>query len=131
MRRGFGGCGASGRRGSSGGAAGTPPRLPEAAPEQREDLLLIGKGIGIHRPQLDEDLSVRGPLWRLARVARSCRPWDLPRNLIGARALAARTLSRARHLNQTRFHGFDPYPRGRTSRLGSTLPVQGVEDVPL
>jgi hypothetical protein len=31
MRRGFGGCGASGRRGSRGGAAGTSPRLRPAS----------------------------------------------------------------------------------------------------
>ena len=32
-------------------------------PEQRRDLRLIGGGIGIHWPQLDEDLSVRGLLF--------------------------------------------------------------------
>jgi len=39
------------------------PRLREATPEQREDLRLIGGGIGIHWPQLDEDLSTRGLLF--------------------------------------------------------------------
>ena len=39
------------------------PRLREATPEQREDLRLIGGGIGIHWPQLDEDLSIRGLLF--------------------------------------------------------------------
>ena len=38
------------------------PRLRDATPEQRRDLQLIG-GIGIHWPQLDEDLSVRGLLY--------------------------------------------------------------------
>ena len=39
------------------------PRLREATPEEREDLRLIGGGIGIHWPQLDEDISVRGLLF--------------------------------------------------------------------
>jgi len=39
------------------------PRLREATPKQRESLRLIGEGIGIHWPQLDEDLSVRGLLF--------------------------------------------------------------------
>jgi hypothetical protein len=39
------------------------PRLREATPEQRRDLRLIGGGVGIHWPQLDEDLSVRGLLY--------------------------------------------------------------------
>ena len=37
--------------------------MSEATPEQREDLRLIGGGIGIHWPQLDEDLSIRGLLF--------------------------------------------------------------------
>lgn len=39
------------------------PRLRDATPEQRRDLRLIGGGIGIHWPQLDEDLTVRGRLF--------------------------------------------------------------------
>ena len=39
------------------------PRLRNATPEQRQDLRLIGGGVGIHWPQLDEDLSVRGLLY--------------------------------------------------------------------
>ncbi|MGB5811554.1 MAG: DUF2442 domain-containing protein [Polyangiales bacterium] len=39
------------------------PRLRTATPEERKDLRLIGGGIGIHWPQLDEDLSVRGLLF--------------------------------------------------------------------
>jgi hypothetical protein len=38
------------------------PRLQEATTAQRDDIRLIGGGIGIHWPQLDEDLSVRGLL---------------------------------------------------------------------
>lgn len=36
------------------------PRLREALPEQRADWRLIGGGVGIHWPQLDEDLSAIG-----------------------------------------------------------------------
>ncbi|MGH9640616.1 MAG: DUF2442 domain-containing protein [Bryobacteraceae bacterium] len=37
-------------------------RLAEATPQQRADYRLIGRGDGIHRPQVDEDLSVAGLL---------------------------------------------------------------------
>ncbi len=37
-------------------------RLAEALPEQRADYRLIGRGRGIHWPQIDEDLSVGGLL---------------------------------------------------------------------
>ncbi len=36
------------------------PSLREASKESRENWELIGSGIGIHWPELDEDLSVRG-----------------------------------------------------------------------
>ena len=36
------------------------PSLEEATQEQREDYLLIGDGEGIHWPQIDEDLSIKG-----------------------------------------------------------------------
>ena len=38
------------------------PRLRDASPEARRNWRLIGRGIGIHWPDLDEDLSVRGLL---------------------------------------------------------------------
>ena len=38
------------------------PSLLNARPEQRADYRLIGDGIGIHWPQIDEDLSVAGLL---------------------------------------------------------------------
>lgn len=34
------------------------PRLRDAKPEQRENWRLIGRGVGIHWPDLDEDISV-------------------------------------------------------------------------
>ncbi len=37
-------------------------RLADATPEQRADYRLIGRGDGIHWPQIDEDLSVAGLL---------------------------------------------------------------------
>jgi len=38
------------------------PKLRDATPEQRSRWKLIGKGVGIHWPDLDEDLSVAGLL---------------------------------------------------------------------
>jgi len=38
------------------------PRLDVATPAQRSDWQLIGTGIGIHWPALDEDLSIAGLL---------------------------------------------------------------------
>ena len=38
------------------------PRLRAASPEQRAHYRLIGGGVGIHWPDLDEDISVEGLL---------------------------------------------------------------------
>ena len=38
------------------------PRLAAATPAQRANWHLIGRGIGVHWPDLDEDLSVAGLL---------------------------------------------------------------------
>lgn len=38
------------------------PRLRDATPEQRAQWRLIGRGQGIHWPDIDEDLSVAGLL---------------------------------------------------------------------
>ena len=38
------------------------PKLRQATIEQRENWRLIGKGVGVHWPDLDEDLSVEGLL---------------------------------------------------------------------
>ena len=38
------------------------PRLLHGTPEQRNNWQLIGKGVGIHWPDLDEDISVRSLL---------------------------------------------------------------------
>lgn len=37
-------------------------RLSDATPEQRNNFRLIGGGEGIHWPEVDEDISVRGML---------------------------------------------------------------------
>lgn len=36
------------------------PRLVHATPEERDNWRLIGRGAGIHWPDLDEDISVEG-----------------------------------------------------------------------
>jgi hypothetical protein len=38
------------------------PKLRDASPEKRQHWRLIGKGIGIHWPDIDEDLSLEGLL---------------------------------------------------------------------
>ena len=38
------------------------PRLRDASPEQRQNWRFIGKGVGIHWPDLDEDISLEGLL---------------------------------------------------------------------
>jgi len=38
------------------------PRLLHGTPAERDDYQLIGDGLGIHWPQLDEDISVEGIL---------------------------------------------------------------------
>jgi Protein of unknown function (DUF2442) len=38
------------------------PRLLHGTPEQRNNWQIIGKGVGIHWPDLDEDISVRSLL---------------------------------------------------------------------
>jgi hypothetical protein len=38
------------------------PRLLNGTPVERDDHQLIGEGLGIHWPQLDEDISVEGIL---------------------------------------------------------------------
>ncbi|MCC6928369.1 MAG: DUF2442 domain-containing protein [Gemmatimonadaceae bacterium] len=38
------------------------PRLRDAAPVAQRSYRLIGGGIGVHRPELDEDISVAGLL---------------------------------------------------------------------
>lgn len=38
-------------------------RLSEATPSQREHWELIGDGVGIHWPEIDEDISIEGMLY--------------------------------------------------------------------
>ena len=38
------------------------PRLRDATPEQRRNWRLIGRGEGVHWPDIDEDVSVNGLL---------------------------------------------------------------------
>ena len=39
------------------------PRLRDATPEQRKHWRLIGRGQGVHWPDVDEDISVASLLW--------------------------------------------------------------------
>ena len=38
------------------------PKLRDGSPEHRQNWRLIGKGVGIHWPELDEDISLEGLL---------------------------------------------------------------------
>ena len=38
-------------------------RLAEATPEQREHYEMIGEGLGVHWPDIDEDISAEGMLY--------------------------------------------------------------------
>jgi hypothetical protein len=38
-------------------------RLSEATPEQRANFEIIGSGLGVHWPELDEDISATGMLY--------------------------------------------------------------------
>ena len=46
------------------------PRLRQATPVQRNKWRLIGKGLGVHWENLDEDLSVENLLFASAKAAR-------------------------------------------------------------
>lgn len=49
------------------------PRLFEASPAEREKFELLGGGVGIHWPEIDEDLSVVGLLSGAPASARDRR----------------------------------------------------------
>jgi len=55
------------------------PRLVKGTPAQRGRWELIGGGIGIHWPALDEDLSVDGMLRRIPAVGSRARARSFPR----------------------------------------------------
>ena len=50
------------------------PALRKATAKQRNNWRLIGKGVGIHWEDLDEDLSVEGTLLYLAAQLEEARP---------------------------------------------------------
>ena len=54
------------------------PRLVHATQEERDKWALIGKGEGIHWPDLDEDLSVRGIIagWPSQESEKSFKQWQ-------------------------------------------------------
>ncbi len=62
------------------------PRLYHAGEEARNNWRLIGKGLGIHWPDLDEDLSVKG---FLAGGEGSIHPVDRYVQFQGSRVLVA------------------------------------------
>lgn len=57
------------------------PRLAHATPEERNNYRLVGKGIGIHWPELDEDVGIEGLLLgkKSAESPESFQRWLLNR----------------------------------------------------
>src|SRR5258708_10228585 len=53
------------------------PRLSHGTPAERNNWRLVGDGVGIHWPDLDEDLSVEGFLagWKSRETPRSIKKW--------------------------------------------------------
>src|SRR5512133_268498 len=46
------------------------PRLKNASRQERSEWRLIGRGVGIHWPLLDEDISVQNLVWPTASLLR-------------------------------------------------------------
>lgn len=65
------------------------PRLAEATPRERAGWQLIGPGIGIHWPALDEDVSVQALLdvQGSTEGVRSLRQWQRTRQRLANKAL--------------------------------------------
>ena len=74
------------------------PRLAEGSPRERRHWELIGPGIGIHWPDLDEDISIEALLSGLAsnETATSLQRWRASRRAMGRRPAIARAPSRKR-----------------------------------
>lgn len=74
------------------------PRLAEGRPSERRNWELIGPGIGIHWPQLDEDISIEGLLLgqRSSEGAASLQRWRASRRPANTRMEPPRSRSRKR-----------------------------------
>jgi len=76
------------------------PRLAEATPRERRNWELIGCGIGVHWPDIDEDISVEALLAGLAsnESATSLRRWRASRQHPASKRLkpAARGVAKRR-----------------------------------
>ena len=61
------------------------PRLWHGTPEERQNWRFIGNGVGIHWPDLDEDISIEGLLLgkRSGESQRSLNRWLEKRTTIG------------------------------------------------
>jgi len=79
------------------------PRLAEASPRERRRWELLGPGVGIHWPDLDEDISVEGLLGGAAsgESAKSLNAWRARRKQAG-RSLQAASRSRTRRTAATK-----------------------------
>ena len=78
------------------------PRLAEGSPVERRQWELLGPGIGIHWPDLDEDISVEGLLQGLpsGESPASLKAWRATRKRQANQAL--QPTNRARHKARSR-----------------------------
>jgi len=75
------------------------PRLADASPEERTRWEFTGPGLGVHWPELDEDISVEGLLRgrRSAESARSLSRWRQARKQRAKTRPQARVGARRAH----------------------------------
>jgi hypothetical protein len=84
------------------------PRLASASDPERRSWVLIGAGVGIHWPQLDEDISVEGLLRgeRSGESTSSLRSWRVTRKRLANKALQpASRRARAKSSNRDAARG--------------------------
>ena len=82
------------------------PRLAEGSPRERRRWELLGPGIGIHWPDLDEDISVYGLLQGLpsGESPTSLREWRKSRQRPANQALQPTSPARRKAKSRTRSH---------------------------
>jgi hypothetical protein len=96
------------------------PRLANATPGERQGWELIGPGIGIHWPKLDEDISVEGLLRGLpsGESSASLQQWLEDRRRVAHRRVRPATAQgrrRATSARRRRLHGSSAMPSKQRS----------------
>jgi hypothetical protein len=83
------------------------PRLANETPRERQRWRLIGEGIGIQWPDLDEDISIAGLLWGLpsGESAQSLERWLASRRRPPPKKLLSATTKKTRVKGPRRSRG--------------------------